>query len=309
MMEERLGEFLTAVRRYDTFTAVAQSLFVSQPYVSRQIGAAEKKYQVQLVDRATTPIRLTYAGERLLAYLQREQQVQRNLMAEMNRLGNYAAGSISIGINQPLGASWLPRLLELFYEKFPQVHLTVAEVTTSKAASMLVDGQLDMFIGKRFYDERVATQKLGTLPLALLVPKNSPLYHTGPIVRPLTDEMMNALNGEPFIGIGNESTFQEAVDHALQDNGIRVNKRIEASDSRIAINLAASGLGTTITSPNALSRLPENAKVNVLVFPEAMLSLELCVAHRQDDVLPEPLRVLLQLVLTNADTLLALPLI
>ncbi|GAB6093130.1 LysR family transcriptional regulator [Furfurilactobacillus curtus] len=279
-MTERLTEFLTAINQFDTLTAAAQSLYVSQSYISRRLNNAEKEYGVRLVERQRIPVHLTYAGERLLSYLQREQQLQQAKLTEMNRLGEFKFGSISIGINQPLAATWLPQLLPDFYQVYPQIHTDLREVTTSKAEGMLLDGQLDVFIGKTIYHPQLESNPLGVMPLSLLVPQNSRLYRAGMFQRTATIQTISQLNGENFIAIGNESRFQEVVNHHFHDSGIHVNSRIEASDSRVAIQLALKQLGCVIVSQNMVASLDQKLPINIFNFDESLLSLDFSVAYR-----------------------------
>ncbi|KRL53112.1 LysR family transcriptional regulator [Furfurilactobacillus rossiae] len=301
-MKKRLVDFLAAVNRYDTMTAIAQGLYMSQPYVSRQIGEAEKEYGVQLVDR-TLPIHLTYAGERLLSYLQQEQQLHRAMDTEMESLGKFEYGSLSLGINQPLAASWFTELLPDFYKRFPQMHVSIQEVTTSRAENMLPDGQLDMFIGKTVYHPRVVTKPLGIMKLALLVPATSRLYRKDRFWRQATAETISRLNGENFIRIGGESRFQELVDHAFRDNGIHVNNRMEVSDSRIAFSLALKQLGAVIVNVNSAKKLSTDLPINVFEFSPEMMSLDFSVAYRKALVPSEPLKFLIQTCVKKADVL------
>lgn len=51
-MENRLLDFLEAIQAQPSMTKAAQSIFVSQPYISRVIKKAEADYRISLVDRS-----------------------------------------------------------------------------------------------------------------------------------------------------------------------------------------------------------------------------------------------------------------
>ncbi|WP_054723323.1 LysR family transcriptional regulator [Lacticaseibacillus nasuensis] len=66
-----LSQILAAAQHARTLTAVANHLFVSQPYVTQVLQAAERQYHVTLIKRDTLPIQLTAAGSSLLKQLER----------------------------------------------------------------------------------------------------------------------------------------------------------------------------------------------------------------------------------------------
>ena len=45
----------------------ADRLYISQPALTKSIGKLERDLGIKLFDRTTTPVQLTYAGERYLA--------------------------------------------------------------------------------------------------------------------------------------------------------------------------------------------------------------------------------------------------
>ena len=61
-MDFRQLQYLTAVAEYRNVTKAAESLYISQSALSHYIRKAEEELGVQLFDRSTTPISLTYAG-------------------------------------------------------------------------------------------------------------------------------------------------------------------------------------------------------------------------------------------------------
>ncbi len=68
-MNSNLLFFLQSIQETGSISETARQLYVTQPYVSRIIKEAEKKYDVTLLVREHHPITLTIAGRKLLEYL------------------------------------------------------------------------------------------------------------------------------------------------------------------------------------------------------------------------------------------------
>ncbi|MFC6164900.1 LysR substrate-binding domain-containing protein [Lactiplantibacillus dongliensis] len=273
-MEQRLADFLAAIETTGNMTKAAQSLFITQPYISQTISRAEHDLQVALLNRQHQPLTLTYAGKRVLTYLQAEHQLQRSLKQELHQLTNHAYGSLSLAINQPLAATWLPAILPTLYTKFPQLHTSLMEMTTSDAEQLLPAGKIDAFIGKAIHDDRLSFHTIGRVTLALVVPSSYSI-HVDP-ANPLA-----VLTNQNFIRLSDPSRFQEMVDHFFQDNGITVINRIEAPDSRVALQLSLAQLGCTITGLIDARQLQRQQPQRLQVFPIPIeqLSLDMGISY------------------------------
>ncbi|WP_253954911.1 MULTISPECIES: LysR family transcriptional regulator [Lactiplantibacillus] len=101
-MDNKLLTFLEAIQQHASMTKAAQSLFVSQPYISRTIKSAELHFGTNLIDREHRPLELTYAGERLLSYLQSDARLHQMMNTELREISQNKYQSMTIGITPPM---------------------------------------------------------------------------------------------------------------------------------------------------------------------------------------------------------------
>jgi len=272
-VNEKLKEILEAVTKYPTITQVAKACYVSQPYISRLLTETEHDFGSKLVNRKLMPIRLTYAGTRVLTYLQEQDLLNRKMQLEIRSLSKHQGGILTIAVYPGFANFWLPRLLPKIREMFPALHVKVIEMTTSIAERGLPSGEVDIFIGKTIFNKKITSIKLGTIPLYLVIPKYSELFHVTKY-----DEI-KLLNGASFITISQESRFQEMIDHFLKDNGIRVRNVVEVQNTTLATLLAAEGVGYTITMAQVIENLPDKTAVNALQLPVNQFSLDVGLSY------------------------------
>ena len=67
-MEIRQFMYVSMAAECGSFTKAAEKLFITQPALSSYISKLEEELGVRLFDRSVTPLGLTYAGEKYLAY-------------------------------------------------------------------------------------------------------------------------------------------------------------------------------------------------------------------------------------------------
>ncbi|GAW71713.1 LysR family transcriptional regulator [Lentilactobacillus parakefiri] len=129
-MNSKLLSFLEEIQAQGNMSKAAQALFVTQPYISRVIKNAEVNFGVKLIDRSSHPIQLTYAGERLLAFLQEENRLRANLDREMTHLSQFKYGHLTIASNEVVTNDLYKPVLVRFYNKYPNIHAQITRMTS-----------------------------------------------------------------------------------------------------------------------------------------------------------------------------------
>ena len=71
MMDFNKLNYLMAIAELQSFSKAAKRCYVSQPALTRCVKNIEDELGLKLLDRACSPIKLTYAGERTLPLCRR----------------------------------------------------------------------------------------------------------------------------------------------------------------------------------------------------------------------------------------------
>ncbi len=295
MAHNRLLNLLEAIQNHPSLTSAAQSLFISQPYMSRLLKEAESQYNSILVNRKKHPIDLTYAGERLLAYLKNQAHLEQSMLEELAKIRNNSLQTLTLGITSPFADKWYAATVAHLYEHFPHIHTHLLEISTSEAEALMTDGKLDFFIGKTINKPGIATLALTTIELALVVPKSSKLYQPNSFWLPFTPNSLSKLDNEPFIRTTGETRFQDLVTHYLTDSGIHVDNLIDVRSSKTALKLALQGLGSVVVATTMLNSLDKSkSKISAFKFPISQLSLDFSVSYLPSHQNEAPLEFLLR---------------
>src|SRR5690349_9465518 len=103
-MDTRQLSAFCAVVELKSFSQAAERLGVTQPAVSLQIRALEKRLGSQLVDRSGRRVEPTEAGRRLYRGAQRLLQLEEQLLDEIHADGDgELTGELSIGASTEIG--------------------------------------------------------------------------------------------------------------------------------------------------------------------------------------------------------------
>jgi len=93
-----------AIEKYRSFSEAAESLFLSQSGLSKQLKALEDELGVQLFDRSTHTIHLTQAGEKIISPAQRILGEEERMIHNLADLKTIHSNRLSLAA--PLGMSY-----------------------------------------------------------------------------------------------------------------------------------------------------------------------------------------------------------
>lgn len=80
-LEFRLLKYIVAVAETSNFTRAAERLFLAQPSLSKQIRDLEEEIKFPIFDRSRDGVRITPAGEMVLAYARETLRARAELVA------------------------------------------------------------------------------------------------------------------------------------------------------------------------------------------------------------------------------------
>ncbi len=140
--------YIREVARHDlNVSATAQSLFTSQPGISKQVRLLEDELGVEIFSRNGKHLtRITPAGEAVLRIadeILRKVDMIKQVAQEFN---DDRRGSLSIATTHTQARYVLPTVIEGFIQKYPDVSLHMQQGTPMQIAEMAADGTVDFAI-------------------------------------------------------------------------------------------------------------------------------------------------------------------
>ena len=145
MDTRQLAAFCEVVERR-SFSEAAARLGVTQPAVSQQVRALEKRLGTQLLDRSGRRVEPTEAGLRLYRGAQRMLVLEEQLLEDLAEPDGPLRGTLEIGASTGPAAIVLPLLLCRFQRENAelQVHLSVSD--TQSVVELVADRRLEVGI-------------------------------------------------------------------------------------------------------------------------------------------------------------------
>src|SRR5271163_2789376 len=144
MDTRQLAAFCAVVERR-SFSQAAERLGVTQPAVSLQVRALEKRLGTQLLDRSGRRVEPTEAGLRLYRGAQRMLALEDQLVAEVGGEGEGALeGTFQIGASTGPGGIVLAQLLCEFQGRNPALNVSLSVFDTQTVIELVANRELEL---------------------------------------------------------------------------------------------------------------------------------------------------------------------
>lgn len=141
----QLHIFHTVAER-GSFSAAAQTLYMTQPAVTMQVQSLEEYFGTKLFMRSTKKIELTEAGKVLLPYAKKSIDLIRNADTVMSSFTKQLKGRLLLGASLTIGESILPRWLGPFGKEFPHIGISMKVMNTTHLIEEIENHQLNFAI-------------------------------------------------------------------------------------------------------------------------------------------------------------------
>src|SRR5437763_16183837 len=144
MLDVRRLRVLREVSRRGSFSSAAEALGYTQPAVSRQVALLERETGTTLVERRSGGIRLTDAGELLVAHADAILARLQDAEDELGALLGLRSGRLRMSTLTSAATTVVPPAIAEFRRRLPGVELSVAMIDTFGVLPLLRAGELDL---------------------------------------------------------------------------------------------------------------------------------------------------------------------
>ncbi len=229
-------------------SATAQSLFTSQPGISKQIRLLEDELGVEIFARSGKHLtRVTPAGQAIIELAGQVLRLAENIKEVAQEHSDERRGSLAIATTHTQARYALPPVISDFTRKYPDVALHMQQGTPKQIAQMVSDGQADFAIATESLE---LFNDLVLLPCyrwnrCILVPQGHPLAQ----LEALT---LEDLADYPLVTYVFGFTGRSQLDDAFRARGLTPNVVLTAADADVIKTYVRLGMGVGIVAHMAV---------------------------------------------------------
>jgi len=240
---------LREVAARGSIAAAAEALYLSPSAVSQQMSTLEREAGVELLERVGRGVRLTPAGERLVAYTERVLVVLEEAQADVDAVAHGVAGRVHTSAFPTAARALLVPALARIKAAYPRLQLRMVDLEPEDGIPLLRIGELDILLTYEF--EMLPPREQPGLERVPLM--SEPMAIAMPVAHPLAAGTVRVadLGGEQWIVGRDGSSFLEVQVHVSNEAGYEPKVDLHSNDYQVILAAVEAGLGVALVPPMA----------------------------------------------------------
>ncbi len=228
-------------------SATAQSLYTSQPGISKQIRLLEDELGVEVFARSGKHLtHVTPAGQAILEAAGEVLRKVESIKQVAQEFSNEKKGSLSIATTHTQARYALPPVIRAFIQRYPDVALHMHQGTPMQISEMAADGTVDFAIATEAME---LFSDLVMMPCyrwnrCILVPKDHPLTQSSRLT-------LEEVAAHPVVTYVFGFTGRSRLDEAFVARGLEPRVVFTAADADVIKTYVRLGLGIGIVAAMA----------------------------------------------------------
>lgn len=294
-MNSKKLKYIIAVAECKSISKAASQLFISQPSLSNIVSNIEKDLGVQLFNRSTNPLSLTYAGERYIKTAKEILNLEDNLKKEFSDISHMKKGKITIGIPAVRGTHVLPLILPKFTSEYPGIEIKLIEGDSNLLEKLLLSGTVDLVLTslprednkiccELLYEEKIMLAcKKGYLSEEYLLPNSKNIIS------------LSKLQNIDFILTKKSHRIRSLTDNVFDLYNFCPKTILETSNTATAFRLATSGLGVCFVSEMILNTTKPIAEFDLFHIENSPIRWDIAMLYLKNSYLTKAERYFIDL--------------
>ncbi|MBJ8050564.1 LysR family transcriptional regulator [Bacillus cereus] len=258
-----------------SFTKAAKALNMTQPAVSHAISSIESELDITILIRDKREgLIVTDVGERILVHIREILNGIEKIEQEVAMEKGHEVGTIRIGSFPSASAHFLPKMINLFKEKYPNLEVVLCEGTIKEVEDWLVSRVVDIGI-VILPNKDMEIVPLTKGKMVVILREDHPLCKKDSIT-------ISDLENEPIILC--KGGYEPPIFYMFKQANVPLRAEYIISTVTTALNMIQEGLGLAILAELSLTSLPKNIQTRELE-PQVWREIALAVPSLKDSSL------------------------
>ncbi len=241
-MDTRRLRYFLAIVDAGSISRAAAEIGVAQPALSQQLAVLEGELKAKLLDRSSTGVTLTPAGQAVAGQARALLRHLEDLRASARAGPDQLAGVVSLGVSPTLNFDFGVELTTRVLARHPQVRLRILEAPSAGLREGLARGDYDLALA--------GNQARGTERTEVLF-KEQLFLICAPHLRPAAADMAG-IAGLPWIVTTSPNAMRSWLDARFTEHGAEPRIVAESNSLSFVVSAAEQGLGATVLSLGAV---------------------------------------------------------
>ena len=259
-MDNPLLKYLAFVKTVErgSFTRAAQELDYAQSSISKMVADLENDWDMTLLERSKTGVRLTSAGAQLLPLLRKVLNDHQELEGQICRMNGIETGVVRIGTFASVAINWLPNIFAALQKDYPGIEYEMLLGDYDEVERWIKEGRVDCGFLRLPTIARFDTILLEQDEYKVVLPPGHSLAQKETVD-------IEDLTGLPFLLL--EHGGKTEVSDLLERSSVQPDIRFTTWEDFAIMAMVEKGMGVSILPDMILQRIPYRVEIRSLQKP------------------------------------------
>ena len=267
-----------------SFSKAGAMLHLTQPTISAHVLSLERELKVRLMVRTTKETYPSAAGKLLYPYAKEILRTRENAVQAVRSFSKDMRGTVTVAASTIPGQHYLPRLLQAFREKYPDIVFSIQMTHSADVAERIAARTAEVgFAGAKSDNPKCLFHPFAEDKLVVITP-NQPRFRqyegggfpTGQLRR------------ETFINREKGSGTRRETEGFLRELGLHpeeLQTAVEVRSTESIIKMVSEGMGVAVVSQSACQDYRQFGKVLAFDFDNIALRRKLYLVRNKNNIL------------------------
>lgn len=265
------------VGKYQSITAAAKALYVTQPSVTHAIQSLEQELGCPLFIRSQKGVRFTPEGEKFYASVATACETIFQAEASLEAAKNLSEGLVAIGASETTLHHYLIPILADFRKKHPGIRLKLFNSSTPEMLREILNGDIDfavLVVSKEYQHEDLSVTHLTDFQDIMIAGRTfSDLSGRTVALKELMEY--------PLVSMEKGTMTRQFFDQFFHDNQLSPEPDIELATTDLIVPVIAGGLGIGMVPEPFAKEALSQGQIFTINLKEEIPHREICLIKKK----------------------------
>lgn len=272
-----------------SLSAAAESLYITQPAVTKGIQRLQEHYEIKLFNRFGKKMALTDAGEVLYHIAESIFEMENQAEESLRDFQQRKRGFIRILSSESFGSYYLPFIINRFIRLNPKIRIAMEILPTEQIVEKTASLANDLgFISYPVPHKKLISREVLEDSYQIIVPANHPLAAKS-IIEP------GDLAGQSLIVHEKGSAPRRSTEEYIRRHNLSIAIPMEHSNNEALKTAVEEGLGIGVITRRVVSKELALGTLRAIPLSDPAMTRKFYLIHHKDKYISRPLQGLIDI--------------
>ncbi len=281
------------VAKEGSFSTAAVKLFLTQPAVTTKIKCLERQFGAKLFINTGKQLQLTDVGKEILPIAEEIYKKSKECENVLSSYTSAGRGILRIGASRSLSQTYLPLLINIFSDHYPNIQISITEGTSHEIIEKIMQFKDNIgIIPKVPVNDKITALTISSEKIEFVVSAKNPLAQQKHIS---IDDILH----QPILVAGEGSATRLAILDVFEKYKVNPNIVFEAENLEMIKKYLLTGRGMALMFPAVAKSELEKGQLKILSMADINIYIDVQLIFLSEHLLSPSAKKLIEIIHTT----------